>query len=141
MFGQSKKTGIMSATADRMSPYVDRLTHNDKLRRQLATAINGQIAARQRSKKRKTGILGTAARFGSSPALRAQVLEAVSGVHMIRGRMQKNHHHKARNSMLAVAGAGIVVAAIPRLRHSLADAMHRKGDDWGSDIRESGSDE
>ena len=69
------------------------------------------------------------------------MLEAVSGVHMIRGRMQKTNHHKARNSVLAVAGAGIVVAAVPRLRHSLADAMHRKGDDWGSDLSESGSEE
>ena len=140
MFGQHKRTGIMSATADRMSPYVDRLTHNEKLRRQLATAIKGQIAARQRTKRRRTGFLGTAARLGSNPALRAQMLETVSHVHKIRARRQTNHH-KARNSVLAVAGAGIVVAAVPRLRHSLAGALHRKGDDWGSDLGESGSEE
>jgi hypothetical protein len=141
MFGQGKRTGIMSATADRMSPYVDRLTHNEKLRRQLAAAINGHIAARQRAKRRRTGFLGTAARFGSNPALRAQMLEAVSHVHKVRGRMQKTNHHKARNSVLAVAGAGVVVVAFPRLRHSLAEALHRKGDDWGSDLSESGLEE
>jgi hypothetical protein len=141
MFGQSKKTGIMSATADRMSPYVDRLTHNEKLRRQLATAINGQIAAHRRAKRRRTGLLGTAVRFGSNPTLRAQVLEAVSHVDKVRGRMQKTNHHKARNSMLAVAGAGFLVVAVPRLRHSLAEALHGKGDDWGSDLSENGSEE
>jgi hypothetical protein len=141
MFGQGRKTGIVSATADRMSPYVDRLAHNDKLRRQLATAISGQIAARQRAKKRRTGFLGTAARFGSNPALRAQVLEAASQVQKVRGWRQKTNHHKTRNSVLAVAGAGIVVAAVPKLRHSLAGVLHRKGDDWGSDLSESGSEE
>jgi predicted ester cyclase len=142
MFGQGKKTGIISATTDRMSPYVDRLTHNEKLRKQLAAAITNQVAARQRAKRRKTGFLGMASRFGSSPALRTQMLEAVSHVHKVRGRMQKTNHHTARNSMLALAGAGIVVAAVPRLRHTLADTLHRKGDDdWGSDLTESGLDE
>ena len=141
MFGQGKRTGIISATADRMSPYVDRLTHNEKLRRQLAAAITGKITAGQRAKRRRTGFLGTAARFSSNPALKEQMLEAVSHVHKIRGRMQKTDHHKARNSMLALAGAGIVVAAVPRLRHSLGEALHRKGDDWGSDLNESGLEE
>ena len=142
MFGQGKRTGIMSATADRMSPYVDRLTHNEKLRRQLADAITSQVAARQRAKKRRPGFLGTAARLGSNPALRAELLGAVSHVHKVRGRMQKTNHHKARNSVLALAGAGIAVAAVPRLRHSLAAALHRKGgDDWGSDPGESGSED
>jgi predicted ester cyclase len=141
MFGQGKRTGIMSATADRMSPYVDRLTHNEKLRRQLATAINGQIAARRRAKRRRAGFLGTAARFGSNPALRTQMLEAVSQVHKISARMQKTNHHKARNSMLAVAGVGMVVVAVPGLRHSLAEALHGKGDDWESDLSEDGSEE
>jgi hypothetical protein len=140
MFGQGRTTGIISATADRMSPYVDRLTHDEKLRRRLTAAITGQVAARQRAKRRRTGFLATAARFGSNPALKAQMLEGVSHVHKLRGRMQKTNHHKARNSMLALAGAGIVVAAVPRLRHSLADTLHRKGgdDDWVSDLGESG---
>ena len=143
MFGQGKKTGIMSATADRMSPYVDRLTHDEKLRRRLAAAITSQVATRQRAKRRKTGFLGTAARFGSNPMLRTQMLEAVSHVHKVRGRMQKTNHHKARNSVLALAGAGIVVAAVPSLRHSLIDTLHRKGgdDDCGSDLGESSLEE
>ena len=141
MFGQGKRTGIISATADRMSPYVDRLTHDEKLRRRLTAAITGQVAARQQAKRRRTGFLGMATRFGSNPALRTQVWDAVSHVHKVRGRMQKTNHHKARNSVLALAGAGIVVAAVPRLRHSLADTLHRKGDDWGSDLGESGLDE
>lgn len=142
MFGQGRRTGIISATADRMSPYVDRLTHDEKLRRRLAAAITGQVAARQRAKKRRTGFLGTAARFGSNPALKTQVLDAVSHVHKVRGRMQKTNHHKARNSMLALAGAGMIIAAVPRLRHGLAETLHRKGDDdWGSDLSESGLEE
>ena len=141
MFGQGKRTGIISATADRMSPYVDRLTHDEKLRRRLAAAITYQVAARQRAKKRRPGFLGMAARFGSNPALRTQVLDAVSHVHKVRGRMQKTNHHKARNSVLALAGAGIVVAAVPRLRHSLAETLHRKDDDWASDLGETALDE
>jgi hypothetical protein len=143
MFERGKTTGIISATADRMSPYVDRLTHDEKLRRRLATAITGQVTARQRAKKRRTGFLGTAARFGTNPVLRAQMLEAVSQVQKVRGRMQKTNHHKARNSVLALAGAGILVAAVPSLRHSLAETLHRKGhdDDWESDLGESGLEE
>jgi hypothetical protein len=69
------------------------------------------------------------------------MLEAVSHVHKVRGRTQKTNHHKARNSVLAVACAGVVVVAVPRLRHSLAEALHRNGDDWGSDLSESGLEE
>jgi hypothetical protein len=143
MFGQGRRTGIISATADRVSPYVDRLTHDEKLRRRLAAAITGQVAARQRAKRRRTGFLGTAARFGSNPALRTQMLDAASHVHQIRGRMQKTNHHKARNSLLALAGAGIVVAAVPSLRNNLAETLHRKGrdDDRGSDLGETGLEE
>jgi hypothetical protein len=138
MFGQGKRTGIISATADRVSPYVDRLTHDEKLRRRLAAAITGQVAVRQRARKRRTGILGTAARFASNPVLKAQVLEAASHVDKVRGRMQKTNHHKTRNSVLALAGAGMVVAAVPGLRHSLAGMLHRKGDDdWGTELGES----
>ena len=133
MFGHSKTTtGIISGAADRVSPYFDRLAHDEKLRRRLAAAIGGQVAARRRAKKR-TGFLGTASRIASNPALKAPALEAVSQFQKIRGRTQKTNDHRARNSMVALAGAGIVVAAVPQLRHGLAQAWHRRsdGDDSG----------
>jgi hypothetical protein len=127
MFGQSKRTtGIISGAADRVSPYFDRLAHDEKLRRRLAAAIGGQVAARRRA-KRRAGFLGTAARI-ANPALRAPVLEAVSQIQKARGRMQKPTHHRTRNSMLALAGVGIVVAAVPQLRSGLAHTWGRKGD-------------
>jgi hypothetical protein len=151
MFGQSKRTtGIISSAADRISgaadrvsPYFDRLAHDEKLRRRLAAAISGQVAARQRAKRRRTGFLGTAARVGSNPALRPQILEAVSQFHKVRGRMQKTNNHTTRNSVLALAGAGIVVAAVPKLRHSLAQTLRWKGssDDSGSGLGENGLEE
>jgi hypothetical protein len=143
MFGQSKRTtGIISGAADRVSPYFDRLAHDEKLRRRLAAAIGGQVAARRRA-KRHTGFLGTAARIGSNPALRAPVLEAVSQFQKARGRMQKTNHHRTRNSVLALAGAGIVVAAVPQLRSTLAHTWSRKDDrdDSGSGPDEIGFEE
>lgn len=137
MFGQSKRTtGIISGAADRVSPYFDRLAHDEKLRRRLATAISGQVAARKRAKKRRTGFLGTAARVGSSPAVRSQLLGTVSQLHKVRGRMQKTNHHTTRNSLLAFAGAGIVVFAIPRLRNTVVQPFrsHDGNDDSGTDL-------
>ena len=127
MFGHSKTTtGIISGAADRVSPYFDRLAHDEKLRRRLAAAIGSQVAARRRAKKQRTGFLGAATRLASSPALRAPALEAVSQYQRVRGRTQKTHDHRARNSVLALAGAGLVVAAIPQFRNGLAQAWHRR---------------
>lgn len=134
MFGQSRTTGIISSAADRVSPHFDWLGHDEKLRRRLAAAIGGQVASRRRAKKRQTGFLGTAARIASSPALRAPALEAVSQIQKARGRMQKTNDHRKRNSVLVLAGAGIVIAAIPQVRNGLAQAWRRDSDDLGSDL-------
>jgi hypothetical protein len=144
MFGHSKTaTGIISGAADRVSPYFDRLAHDEKLRRRLAAAIGGQVAAHRRAKRQRTGFLGTASRIASNPALRAPALEAVSQFQRIRGRTQKTNDHRARNSMLALAGAGIVVAAVPQLRNGLAQAWHRRsdGDDSGAALDGDGPEE
>ncbi|MGZ4360413.1 MAG: hypothetical protein ACXVZW_11615 [Gaiellaceae bacterium] len=137
MFGQSKRTtGIITSTAGRVSPYVDRLAHDEKLRRRLAAAISGDLAARRRAKRHRTGILGTVARISPNPALRGQLREAISQFEKARGRMQKTHSHKTRNSMLALAGAGLIVAAVPKLRSGLAHTLGGKssGDDSGSGL-------
>ena len=138
MLGQSKRaTGVISDAADRIAPYFDRLAHDKKLRRRLAAAIGGAVAERERAGKQRAGFLGTAGRIVSDPARRAPLFEAVSQLHKARGRMKKTSNHRTRNSVLAVAGAGIVVAVVPKLRNILPEAVQCRGssDDSGSSGR------
>ena len=143
MFGQGRRTtGIISGAAGRVSPYVDRLAHDDRFRRRLAAAIRSEVAGRHRARRRRTGVLGAAARIGSNPALTAPVLEAVSQFQRARGRLRKTDSHKRRNSMLALAGAGIIVAAVPKFRSGLVNTLRGEGsDDAGSDLDGSGPEE
>ena len=120
MFGRDKgMKRVASDTLDHVSPYVDQLANDDKLRQRLVAAISAGAAARKRAKTH-AGMLGIARRVGSDPVLRAQVFEAVSQLRKARGRIQKNDSHTTRNVLLALTGAGVVVAGVPKLRGRIA---------------------
>ena len=73
-----------------------------------------------------SGLRGIATRLGTDPLLRAQIVEAVSQLQKARRRAQKkNKSHRSRDALLVLAGAGMVVAAVPKLRVGLIGKVRR----------------
>ena len=124
----SGAAGIASDALNRVSPYVDQLASDEKLRQRLATAISAGVAARRRA-RRQVGLLGVATRLGSDPVFREQVVDVYVQLRKARGRVKKkNTNHGARNVLLFVVGSGMVVAAVPRLRRRVVGNMRRISD-------------
>jgi uncharacterized membrane protein len=142
MFGPIRRaTGVASDALDTVSPYVDQLANDEKLRQRLVAAIGAGAAARKTA-RRQVGLVGVARRLGSDPVFRGQVVEAFSELQKARVRVQKkNTSHTARNLLLFVAGAAIVGAAVPRVRTRVAEKVRGIGNHGrpsgasGSDLR------
>ncbi len=131
MFGRDNRIReVASETVGAMSPYVERIATDERLRRRLIAAVTAGLVSRQRA-RRQVGVWGAARRLGSDPVLRAQALEAVSQLQQVRRRMRKkNVRHTTRNVLVFVTAAGVVVvAAVPRLRNSVRGALNGVGRD------------
>jgi hypothetical protein len=126
MFGRKNVATAAGDAVDGVSPYVDQLAHDEKLRQRLAAAITAGAAARARAKK-QTGLVGLATRLATDPVLRAQLAEVSSQLQKANGRLKKHRSHKLRNTVLLLAGAGAVIAAIPSLREAVLSKVG--GDD------------
>lgn len=132
MFGRNKGiSGLASDALESVSPYTDRLAHDEKLRERLVAALTAGAAASRRA-QRQTGAIGLARRLATDPVLRGQLAEAVHQLQKAQGRVRKSRSHKLRNTMLFVTGAGMVVAAVPSLREFVLDKV-RGTDDWSTD--------
>ncbi len=119
MFTRSHGVSGTAADAfDGVSPYANRLAHDQKLRRRLIAAAGAGAAARKQA-RRQIGPMGVALRLGSDPVLRAQVAEAVSQLQQAKGRLSRKESHKARNALLLVSAVGAILAAVPSLRSVL----------------------
>jgi uncharacterized membrane protein len=130
MLGRKKGVGEVAGDAlERVSPYADQLTHDEKFRQMLVGALAAGVAARRRA-KRQAGLVGLASRLGSDPVLRAQIAEAVIQLQKAGGRVKKRRFHKTRNVLLLLTGAGAVVAAVPSLRRSVTNKVRSSG--WES---------
>ena len=122
MFGRKDAAAAASDALDTVSPYVDQLAHDEKLRERLVAAISAGAAARKRA-QRQTGLLGLATRLATDPVLRAQVGEATSQLQKANSRLKKHKSHKVRNAMLLLAGAGAVIATVPTLRETIMSKL------------------
>jgi uncharacterized membrane protein len=130
MLGRTKgMAGAATDAIDGISPYVDQLAHDEKLRGRLLAAVTATAAARKRA-KRQAGLYGVVSRLASDRVLRAQVAEVVMQLQQARGRVRKNRSHKLRNGMLLLAGGGALVAAVPSLRTPTLKKLRRNRDDW-----------
>ncbi|MDX6474925.1 MAG: hypothetical protein QOH95_436 [Gaiellaceae bacterium] len=127
MFKRKNVATVAGDALDSVSPYVDQLAHDEKLRERLAAAIVAGTAARKRARQ-QAGLVGLATRLATDPVLRAQVGEAVAQLQKARGRMEKARSHKLRNVLLFVTGSGLVIAAVPGLRSALLGKV-RPADD------------
>ena len=122
MFGRKNVATAASDALDGVSPYVDQLAHDEKLRQRLTAAIAAGAAARTRAKK-QAGLLGLATRLATDPVLRAQLGEVSAQLQKANNRLKKHKSHKLRNTMLFLAGAGAVVAAVPSLRETVMSKL------------------
>ncbi|HWJ31397.1 MAG TPA: SRPBCC family protein [Gaiellaceae bacterium] len=126
MFGRKNVAAVAGDALDSVSPYVDRLAHDEKLRERLVSAIAAGAAARGRARQ-QMGLRGLALRLGSDPVLRAQVAEAILQLQKARGRMEKARSHKLRNFLLFLTGGGLVIAAVPSLRSAVVNKVRAAG--------------
>lgn len=120
MFGRMRSaTGVASDALENVSPFVNQLAKDEKLRQRLLAAVGAGLAARQRARK-QLGLEGMATRLATDPVLRAELVDAISQLQKARARMRKKSKgHKTRNLMLVLAGGGLVVVAVPKLRNGL----------------------
>ena len=126
MFGRKNVATVAGDALASVSPYVDRLAHDEKLRERLVSAIAAGAAARGRARQ-QMGLRGLALRLGSDPVLRAQVAEAILQLQKARGRMEKARSHKLRNFLLFLTGGGLVIAAVPSLRSAVVNKVRAAG--------------
>ena len=130
MFGRKNVATAANDALDGVSPYVDQLAHDEKLRQRLVAALTAGAAAHKRAKK-QTGLLGLATRLATDPVLRSQLAEVTTQLQKANGRLKKHKSHKVRNTMLLLSVVGAVVAALPSLRETVMDRFG--GDDAVSD--------
>lgn len=120
MFGRKQgAAGVASDALDSVTPFVDQLANDEKFRQRLVAAISAAVAAREQA-RRQVGLIGLGTRLGSDPILRARLVEATKQLQKARGRLRKQKKsHTTRNTVLFLTGAGIVVAAMPKLRQTV----------------------
>jgi len=120
-----RKQGVVGATEeaiDAVTPYVDRLANDEKLRERLAAAITAGLAARSRA-RRQLGLTGVVNRLASDAVLRAQIVEAATQFRKARRRVERRKSRRTRAIVLVLAGSGIAVAAMPKVRKSIIKAV------------------
>ena len=117
---KNSASGAAADAFENVSPYVDRLAHDEKLRARLIAALTAGVAARKRAQQR-TGLVGLARTLGSDPVLRAQVAEALDQLQRAKGRLRTSRSHKGRNFLLFLTGSGMVIAAVPGLRNAVVE--------------------
>jgi hypothetical protein len=139
MFGRndgvkSKVSGAATAVRSVVTDYGDPLAKDEKLRRRLIDVLTTGVAARERA-RRQMGVSGLARRLATDPVLRAQLNELTQQLRSVQHRVEKTHSHKVRNTVLFVAGAGMVaVAAVPAARKAITSLFDGGHDEWkGSD--------
>jgi hypothetical protein len=134
MFGRnggvkSKVSGAASTVRSVVTDYADPLAKDEKLRRRLVEVLTTGAAARDRA-RRQMGVTGLARRLAGDPVLRAQLNELAAQLRIVQRRVEKTQSHKVRNTVLFVAGAGMVaVAAVPAVRKAIA-SLFDGGDRW-----------
>jgi len=113
MFGRSHglSTRRLSDKAGSVTRYVDPLIHDDKLRKRIGEAITASLAAGKRAQK-QTGLRGAVSRLATDEVLRAQIADAAANIRAAAQRAEKTRKHRLRNTVLFVAGLGLVGVAV-----------------------------
>jgi uncharacterized membrane protein len=126
MFGAGRAKGLQQNTAD-ATELALQLARDKKFRKQLASAVGHGIAARRRA-GRRLGLTAAAARLASDDELRRNVARIGRDLQGAWARIEKKRSHRARRTILFLAGAGAVTAAAaPRSRSWLAQRFGNAG--------------
>lgn len=138
MFGRnggvkSRVSDAAGAVRSIVTDYGDPLAKDEKLRRRLVDALTTGAAARERARK-QMGVTGLARRLATDPVLRAQLSDLTTQLRAVQHRVEKTQSHKVRNTMLFVAGVGMVaVAAVPAARKAITSLFDGGHDEWAGE--------
>lgn len=127
--GKNRVAEAASGALESVSPYVDKLARDEKLRQRLAAALAAGLAARKR--QRRTALAGLGRTLASDPVLRGQLVEAFVQLTKAKGRLGRRRSHTARNVLVFVTVGGMVVAAVPSLRNAVVGTS--RGEDENKD--------
>lgn len=131
MLRTKRKRGraAVADAAGSISTYGKRLVDDEKMRQRVLAAVTAGAAARRRA-ARQTGLTGAVRRIASDRVLRGQVTEAVNQLQKAAKLKQRKESHKGRNTLLFLAGASMVVIAVPSMRRRMFGLI---GGDGGAD--------
>lgn len=135
MFGRnggvkSKVSDAAGAVRSVVTDYGDPLAKDEKLRRRLVDVLTTGAAARERA-RRQMGLTGLARRLATDPVLREQLNELATQLRSVQRRVEKTQSHKLRNTVLFVAGIGMVaIAAVPAARNAITSLVGGGHDEW-----------
>jgi uncharacterized membrane protein len=107
--------GAAGGAADAVVAYYDPLARDEKLRKRVGSAIVAAAAAQQRMSRHR-GVRGLALGLSTDPVLRAQLIRLGTELQAAQKRAKKTRSHRLRNTVLFLAGFGVIIAALPTTR-------------------------
>jgi uncharacterized membrane protein len=122
MFGRST-TQAVKENAARGTNFAVSLAQDNRLRKQLLSAVGHGAAARQRAASR-IGLVAAVSRLGTDKELRSELRQMTKNLQNAWTRVEKNHRsHKLRNFLIVGAGIGVAAAVVaPKVRKKLKKA-------------------
>jgi hypothetical protein len=99
--------------------YADEVLRDERLRADIRTAVAHGSKASHRV-KRGIAADGITTHLVSDKRLRKDLRGLLDGLESASARIHRTKDHRARNVLVVVASAGAVLAAIPNVRHWLA---------------------
>jgi uncharacterized membrane protein len=122
MFGHST-TQAVKENAARGTNFAVSLAQDNRLRKQLLSAVGHGAAARQRAASR-IGLVAAVTRLGTDKELRSELRQMTKNLQNAWTRVEKNHRsHKLRNFLIVAGGIGVAAAVVaPKVRKKLKKA-------------------
>lgn len=99
--------------------YADEVVRDERLRADIRAAVGHGATATDRLKK-SIADGGITTRLAGDKKLRKNLRALLDDLDSAGDRMRRKKRHRARNVLLMIAGTGAVIAAIPGIRHYLA---------------------
>jgi hypothetical protein len=111
MITRSKtKTETLKDSASNASDIATKLARDKKFRKELAAAIAHGARVRRRA-RRRVSLAAYAGRIGRDPMIRREAKAMVKSLDKAMARFERKQSHKTRNSLLFLAGVGLIAAA------------------------------
>lgn len=113
------RTTPVGETAVAAAELARQLTADKTFRGQLLVAASNAASARRRIRRRH-GRLGVLRQLATDRRLHADIVQLMVGLHAAGKQVEKKRHHRLRNTLLVVVGAGAAtVVTLPSSRQWL----------------------